>query len=811
MEDNIKFLSAGKTCLKRDEFIENQVDWGRVRFGTHNKSNIAYSGCEIIATYNALCSLGDRENDMPYLIDYYEKNGIALKGGFGITPNAPYGFFRKRGYCVKKLTSRNPRKIDKLGDDFQTFIATFYWNRNNIKEQLHTVCITKNQNGYFIHNNYCRGKKGQFIGQGPYSSLSKAIAGLSPNAALLVIIGIRNNEKVKQNIGGLMKTAREQFPTKSSLVLYFLKGSVIMFILGVIFSMTVAFLDMVNPKIIQYTVDYLIGDAESSMPFYMKMIIGITGGKEYLKTHIFVIALVVVVIALLCAVFRYLNKMFNSIAAEKLICRMRDVLFEHICHLPFSWHSENHTGDIIQRCTSDVETIKMFLSEQLTSLFRIMIMIVLATYFMMQIDVKLSFISLAFIPVIVLYSLFFHNKIGTAFENADIEEGKLSAIAQENLTGVRVVRAFGREKFERERFESKNRDYTKMWINLMKLLAAFWTSNDMISGMQGMTVLVMGSIYCVRGNITVGELIAFISYNAMISWPVRMLGRVISEMSKAGVSIDRLRYIMNSEEECDKESAVTPPLDKDIEFNNVSFSYENGSAEILKDISFKVKAGETLGVLGGTGSGKSTLMYLLDRLYSLPENSGSITIGGVDIRDIKMHYLRENIGLVLQEPFLFSRTLYENIGITKKSAKMEDIRKAAKMASLDETIRNFDEGYDTFVGERGVTLSGGQKQRTAIAQMLVSEPPIMIFDDSLSAVDTETDAKIRTALNKHVGGATTIIISHRITTLMHADHIIVLSHGELAEEGKHEELLEKNGLYRRIYDIQLQGGGEDIA
>ncbi|WP_026660547.1 ABC transporter ATP-binding protein [Butyrivibrio sp. AC2005] len=608
-----------------------------------------------------------------------------------------------------------------------------------------------------------------------------------------------------------MKTTKEQFPTKASLVLFFLKGSTLLFIIGIIFSMAVAFLDMVNPKIIQYTVDYLIGDSESVMPFYMQIIVNITGGKDYLRGHIFIIALVVVAIALLGAACRYFNKLFNSMAAEKLICRMRDILFEHICHLPFSWHGENHTGDIIQRCTSDVETIKMFLSEQLTALFRIVIMIALGMYFMLQIDVKLSLISAAFIPIIVLYSLFFHNKIGSAFEHADVEEGKLSAIAQENLTGVRVVRAFGREKFERERFEAKNRDYTRMWINLMRLLAAFWTSNDMISGMQGMAVLVAGSVFCVQGNITVGELIAFISYNAMISWPVRILGRVISEMSKAGVSIDRLRYIMNSEVESDREGAGEPPLDKDIEFKKVSFSYDNGTAEILKNVSFTVKAGETVGVLGGTGSGKSTLMYLLDRLYSLPEDGGTITIGGVDIRDIKMHYLRENIGLVLQEPFLFSRTLYENIGITNKSAGMEDIRRAAKMASLDETIKNFDDGYNTFVGERGVTLSGGQKQRTAIAQMLVSEPPIMIFDDSLSAVDTETDAKIRAALDKHVGQATTIIISHRITTLMHADHIIVLSHGKVAEEGAHSELLSKNGLYRKIYDIQIQGGGEDIA
>lgn len=601
---------------------------------------------------------------------------------------------------------------------------------------------------------------------------------------------------------------KNKFPTRSGLVFFFLKGSIGLFASGIVFSMLVAFLDMVNPKIIQYTVDYLIGDSESTMPFYMQLLIGISGGKAYLKTHLFVIACIVITIAIVCGICRYLNKVLNSMAAEKLIKRMRDILFDHISHLPFAWHGENHTGDIIQRCTSDVETIKVFLSEQLTSLFRIVIMITFGLIFMFQIHVKLALISLAFIPVLVLYSLFFHNRIGNAFREADEEEGRLSAIAQENLTGVRVVRAFGRETYERHRFEKKNDAYTKLWIKLMMLLSAFWTSNDLIAGVQCMVVLVMGCVFAVRGEITVGEMIAFYSYNAMVSWPVRMLGRVISEMSKAGVSVDRLREIMNAEIETDREGATEPPLDKDIEFNNVSFSYDNGSSEILKNVSFKVKAGETIGVLGGTGSGKSTLMYLLDRLYELPEDQGTISIGGVDIRNIKMHYLRRNIGLVLQEPFLFSRTLKENIAITRKTPELKDVTRAAKLASLDETIRNFDAGYDTFVGERGVTLSGGQKQRTAIAQMLITEPPIMIFDDSLSAVDTETDAKIRAALDKHASGATTILISHRITTLMHADHIIVLSHGKLIEEGTHDELLEKGGLYRKIYDIQMQGGEE---
>ncbi len=602
---------------------------------------------------------------------------------------------------------------------------------------------------------------------------------------------------------------KTRFKNKSSIVLYFLKGSAIFFVLAILVSFCVTFLELIGPKIVQYTIDNCISGAAAtnsgSVPDYILFLMERLGGKEYLGTHLYLVALLVAFIAILTAIFRYLFRVINSIAAEKLIKRMRDKLFEHIMHLPFTWHGENHTGDIIQRCTSDVDTIKMFISEQLLSLFRIIIRIAVAMHFMIRINGELTIASAVFIPIIVLYSCFFHNRISTGFEKADNEEGRLSATAQENLTGVRVVRAFGREAYERERFEKQNYEYTNLWISLMKTLAAFWASNDFISGFQVMLITVLGAVYCVNGVITVGEYIAFVFYNSMLTWPVRALGRIISEMSKAGVSIDRLRYIMNSEVEKDVAEAKEPPMDQDITFENVSFVYDNGSEEVLDNVSFKIKAGTTFGILGGTGSGKSTLMYLMDRLYDLPEDGGRILVGDTDIKEIKRSHLRENVGFVLQEPFLFSRTLSENIGITQKEKNEKEIREAAKIAALDETIESFGQGYETYVGERGVTLSGGQKQRTAIAQMLVSNPPIMVFDDSLSAVDTQTDAKIRKALSENKGNSTVIIISHRITTLMQADNILVLDHGKTSEIGSHEELLNNNGIYKRIFDIQMQG------
>ncbi len=597
-----------------------------------------------------------------------------------------------------------------------------------------------------------------------------------------------------------------RFKNKRALVMYFLEGSIALFVLSIIFSLLVTFFDMIGPKIIQYTVDYCIADTTSdTVPGYLTAIMEAMGGRQFLRGHLQYIALLVAVIGLLGAVSRYLFRLFNAMGAEKLIQRMRDKLFEHIMHLPFTWHGENHTGDIIQRCTSDVDTIKMFISEQMSSLFRIIIRIIIAMYFMIGINGKMTIVSAVFIPIIVLYSFFFHGKIRNAFEKADTEEGRLSATAQENLTGVRVVRAFGREKYEKERFVKQNREYTQLWIDLMRILSAFWSSNDLISGLQVMLITVFGAVLCVHGEITVGEYIAFVSYNSMLVWPVRALGRIISEMSKAGVSIDRISYIMNSEPEKDKENASEPSMNADITFDHVSYAYDNGTEDVLKDVSFKIKAGTTFGILGSTGSGKSTLMYLMDRLYDIPEGCGKILVGDTNIRDIKASWLRKNIGFVLQEPFLFSRTLSENIGITQKKNDIKEIRRAAKIAALDETIESFNQGYETYVGERGVTLSGGQKQRTAIAQMLVSRPPVMVFDDSLSAVDTQTDARIRRALSENIGDSTVVLISHRIMTLMHADNIIVLDHGSIAEEGTHEQLLAKGGIYKKIYDIQMQG------
>jgi len=602
---------------------------------------------------------------------------------------------------------------------------------------------------------------------------------------------------------------RDKRRQKFALMRRFLQGSKLMFVMSMTAAALMALADMISPQIIRAAVDNAIGGKEAEFSEPVMRLVERVGGFEYLGDHLWIMALAILAVALVKVVAMYSFRVSTTKATETLVKTMRDSLFTHIEHLPFSWHMKTRTGDIIQRCTSDIDTVRNFVSEQMTQIVRIIILLILSLIFMLRMNGLLSLVAVLPMPIIILYSFSFHNKIGRGFRECDENEGQLSTMVQENLTGVRVVRAFGRERYEKDRFESHNEYYTGLWVRLAKVMSRFWSTSDILSGVQVMLVVVFGAAFCIRGDMSSGEYIAFISYNSLLVWPIRMLGRMISEMSKAGVSLERISYIMESPVEADREDAVEADMRGDIVFDDVCFAYE-GCPQILHNISFTMKAGSTLGILGGTGSGKSTLMLLLDKLYDLPEDKGTISIGGVDIRDIKTEYLRENIGIVLQEPYLFSRTLAENIGITDENITLSQIREAARAACLDEAVEGFAKGYDTFVGERGVTLSGGQKQRAAIARMLTQDAPIMIFDDSLSAVDTETDAKIRASLEERFGSASIVLISHRITTLSKADKILVMDKGRIIEEGSHEELKSAGGVYQKIYEIQ-SGAAEEAG
>ena len=573
---------------------------------------------------------------------------------------------------------------------------------------------------------------------------------------------------------------------KIKLILQFFEGSKKYFVAAVIASLATTILNALTPQIFRFSIDEVLN------------------GDKYifLSEHLWIVSGLLIAVAVLSGFSMFISRTNTAKAGENFAKNMRDTLFIHVQKLPMKWHDKNQTGDIIQRCTSDVEVIRNFVVTQLLEVFRTVFLVSVSFVIMVSMNVKLSLVTLAFVPVVVAYSAIFYRLIAKRFTVADEAEGELSTVVQENATGVRVVRAFGREKFEMDRFREKNDIFAQLWIRLGTISGLYWGVGDLITGLQVVTIIVLGAIEAVNGKISVGEFIAFASYNTTLVWPIRGLGRILSDMSKAGVSFERVDYIISGKEEAYGEQQEDAQSGYDIEFSHVNFAYEHGN-EVLRNVNFAIPEGQTFGILGGTGSGKSTIIQLLTRLYELSEGQGSIKIGGKDIREIPLETLRKSVGMVLQEPFLYSRTIRENIAAANPDATLEEIRNAAKIACVDEAIMSFADGYDTLVGERGVTLSGGQRQRVAIARMLLQKAPIMIFDDSLSAVDSETDSMIRHALKEHMKDATVILISHRVTTLMGADRIMVLNQGEMEEIGSHQELIQKQGIYRRIYEIQM--------
>ena len=573
---------------------------------------------------------------------------------------------------------------------------------------------------------------------------------------------------------------------KIQLILRYFKGAKKYFLAAVIASLITTVFNALTPQIFRFTIDSVLEGND----------------YPYLAEHLWIMALILVGVALFSGAAMYVSRYHTAKAGENFAKNMRDALFAHVQKLPMKWHDKHQTGDIIQRCTSDVEVIRNFVVTQLLEVFRTVFLVVVSFSIMVSMNVKLSLVVLLFVPLVVAYSGIFYRLIARRFTDADEAEGALSTVVQENATGVRVVRAFGREKFEMERFREKNDIFANLWIRLGTLSGLYWGVGDLITGLQVVTIIVLGAVEAVQGTITVGEFIAFASYNTTLVWPIRGLGRILSDMSKAGVSFERVDYIIRASEEAYQEENREENRSFDIRFSHVNFAYEDGHP-VLSNLDFSIPQGSTLGILGGTGSGKSTLVQLLNRLYELQEGQGEITLGGKSIREIPLEWLRNNIGIVLQEPFLYSRTIKENIAASVPDATMEEIRQAAKIACVDDTIMSFPDGYDTLVGERGVTLSGGQRQRVAIARMLLQKAPIMIFDDSLSAVDSQTDAKIRKALSESCKNATVILISHRITTLMGADQILVLNQGKIQEQGTHEELISRDGIYRQVYEIQM--------
>ena len=560
-------------------------------------------------------------------------------------------------------------------------------------------------------------------------------------------------------------------------------------------------------QLIRFLVDSVGGVSESQMPVIAAIARFAGIDPDFGEHRAFTRAgLAIVAIIALGGIFSFIHRRSLSLGAEGLIKRLRDRLYSHIQHLPFAWHVTIQTGDIVQRCTSDVDIVRNFVFTQMIEMVRAVALVVFAYTMLFRMNFDLAVASFAYLPVVFFYSYIFLQKASARFLAADEAEGQLLAIVQENCSGVRVVRAFGRERHEAVKFAAQNELFASLWMKLGNMLSAFWGMGDLLTGLQMITICAAGTYQAAKGGLTVGEFMVFLSYNGMIIWPVRGLGRVLSEAGKTMVSLGRLREVLETTPETDPPDAIDSPISGDIEFDDVSFAYDG--TPVLKNVSFTVKESTALGILGATGSGKTTVAHLLCRLYDLKEGEGTIRIGGVDIKRYKRRHLRKNVGIVLQEPFLYSGTIAENVAGLSKDPSIGQIREAAAIAQVDSDIERFAHGYDTIVGERGVTLSGGQKQRVAIARAVLKDTPIMIFDDSLSAVDTETDTRIRAALKERVRGVTTIIISHRVTTISGADLIMVMEDGRGAEIGTPSELMERGGIYKRVTDMQGAALGE---
>lgn len=499
--------------------------------------------------------------------------------------------------------------------------------------------------------------------------------------------------------------------------------------------------------------------------------------------------------------FKFLTGVYRQFFGEVLSKKIRKDMYSHIQRLSYNYHNNVDTGDLIQRCTTDNETIRNCICSQLPELISIFAVLITAVFQMANINHTLMWVSLIIVPLAGVTSIIYCVYVEKKFEEIENEEAKLMSVIQENIACVRVVKAFANEKFEKDKFEKQNDIYSRKNLHLNKTSAIFWGLSDTTTLVQYLITMTT-AIFMLMNNpgiISGSDVVAIMMLLSSYIWPVRSLGRIVSDLGKCSVAAGRIKEILDQPSEYENDATGCFEIEGDITFKNVGFKFDDTEEHLLQNVSFNIKKGETVAIIGKTGSGKSTIAKILTRLIEY--QSGSIQISGHELKDFKKEYIREKVGLVLQEPFLFARSVYDNIKITKSSATVSEIKKVAKIASIEKDIHSFEKGYDTMVGEKGTTLSGGQKQRLAIARILLNDKPIIIFDDSLSAVDTETDLMIRKALKEN-NHATTIIITHRITTAKQADKIIVLENGTVGAIGTHDELANKEGLYKKLWNIQ---------
>ncbi|MCB1692261.1 MAG: ABC transporter ATP-binding protein [Pseudomonadales bacterium] len=523
------------------------------------------------------------------------------------------------------------------------------------------------------------------------------------------------------------------------------------------------------------------------------------GSAPGLMTYMAIAAIGTVLMTMLAGMLLYVRGRCSAIASEGIIRRLRDRIFSHLEHLASSYHDKQDTGDLLQRCSSDMETVRVFLAGQVIEISRAILMLLVVLPILFWLDTDMAWLSLASMPILLVSAVIFFRRVKELFLEVDESEARMTTVLQENLTGIRVVRAFARQEFEIGKFGERNREFRDLNQKLIGLLGLYYGGSDLICLGQICLLLIVGATWTIEGHITVGTLFAFLTYESMIIWPIRHMGRVLTDSGKAIVSMGRIAEVLAEPMETQNETDPGKRLSGRVEFHHVGFGFD-AHRPVLSDVSFTIGAGQTLAILGPPGAGKSTIAQLLMRLYDY--TSGSILLDGHELSTLSRKFVRSQISIVLQEPFLYSASILGNLLVGRVDASFQEVVEATQEACIHESIERFPRGYDSLVGERGVTLSGGQRQRIALARALLKRPPILILDDALSAVDTDTESQILAALAKARNKQTTIIVAHRLSTVMHADKILVLNEGRIVQEGTHESLSQVDGIYRNLCEIQ---------
>jgi len=522
-----------------------------------------------------------------------------------------------------------------------------------------------------------------------------------------------------------------------------------------------------------------------------------------------ILALSIVGVTILTAIFQFVQEYILQYASQKAIYDIRNTMYDHLQRLPFSFYDKSQTGQLIARATGDIDTLRRFYSFGMINFISSILMFFAVLVICLLKNWALAILALSTMPILAYIGIRFGGKIGPRFWEIRQRTAELTTVIQENVTGTRVVKTFVREDYEINKFSAYARNLLQKNLEITKLWSFFFPLMDFISGLGTIAVLWFGGWQIMKGNLTLGEFIAFNMYLMYLMWPIRMLGFIINVSKEAMASGQRIFEIFDTKSEVEEspDAKPLPPISGHVRFDNVSFKYETSDEFVLKNFSLDVEPGKTVAILGATGSGKSTLINLIPRFYD--PTSGTITIDDIDIKTITLESLRMQIGIVLQDTFLFATSLKSNISYGRANATMDEIIAVAKAANIHDFIDSLPKGYDTEVGERGVTLSGGEKQRVAIARALLMNPKILLLDDSTSSVDTETEHLIQNAIATLVIGRTTFVIAQRLSTVKRADKIIVMENGEIVEQGTHDELLKKGGIYTEIYNMQFKQQEEE--